>query len=286
MRRPIVLPVLVLLMIPGLTGCGKIKARAELKNGNTYYQQESYTKALAQYQRGLELDPDATFAYRSLGLTALALYRPGDESAKNKEYGNTAIESFEKYLADYPDDEKVQEYLMATYSNMKRYDDALEYLETQVAEHQGEPERLAQFEQARVNLLTQAGRLEQAWKVAQNHQGPDRPEMLYTIGVSAWDKSFRDPTIDAATRERIVDMGLQSVKAALDARPEYFEAMAYYNLLFREKAKLATDPAQQAEYTARANEWQQKAIALRKKQQAEEEKAAQQAAQASSDNQG
>jgi tetratricopeptide (TPR) repeat protein len=285
MRRSIALPVLVLLVVPGLTGCNKVQARAELKKGNTYYQQEAYTKALNQYRQGLELDPDATFAHRSLGLTALALYRPGDESAQNKEYGNTAIESFEKYLADYPDDEKVQEYLMATYSNMKRYDDALDYIDTQIQASAADPERVAGLQKAQINLMIQAGRLEKAWELAKDRQGPERGDLLYTIGVGAWDKSFRDPTIDAATRERVVDMGLQAIKESLAVQPADFKSMAYYNLLYREKAKLATDPVKAAEYTALANDWQKKATEIIRKQKAEEEKA-QQAAQTSNANQG
>ncbi len=35
-------------------------------------------------------------------------------------------------------------------------------------------------------------------------------------------------------------MGLEATKKSLDLDPEFFDAMAYYNLLFREKAKLAT----------------------------------------------
>ena len=54
--------------------------------------------------------------------------------------------------------------------------------------------------------------------------------------------------------------------------PDYFEAMVYYNLLYREKAKLQTDEAKKAEYTAKANEWVDKAKALRKKMQEEEKK--------------
>src|SRR5215218_205064 len=99
MQRTLILPVAALLLLPAL-GCGKVKARADLKKGNSYYQQEQYSRAMDYYQRGLELDPDATFAWRSLGLSALALYRPGDESPQNVKYGNTAIEAFEKYLAE------------------------------------------------------------------------------------------------------------------------------------------------------------------------------------------
>ena len=94
MQRILILPVSALLVLSA-TGCSKVQARADLKKGNSYYTQEQYAKALDYYQRGLKLDPDATFAYRSLGFSALALYRPGDEDAKNKEYGDTAIKAFQ-----------------------------------------------------------------------------------------------------------------------------------------------------------------------------------------------
>lgn len=268
MQRSMALPVLfAMLVLPALSGCNKIQARAELKKGNTYYQQESYTKALEQYNHGLELDPDATFAWRSLGLTALALYRPGDENPQNVKFGNQAIEAFEKYLADFPDDAKVQEYLMTMYVNTKRYQDALDYIEEQiqVSQSAGDSDRAAELQTYQIKVLTQAGRIDQAWQLAQQTQGEKRAEMLYSVGVAAWDKAYNDPTFDAVTREKIVDTGLQAVDAAVKAKEDYFEAMAYYNLLYREKAKLALDANQRLDYTAKADEWQKKAIAARKK---------------------
>ena len=55
--------------------------------------------------------------------------------------------------------------------------------------------------------------------------------MLYSVGVSAWDKVRNDPALDNAGREKLVDLGLASIKKALDLQPEYFEAMVYYDLL-------------------------------------------------------
>jgi tetratricopeptide (TPR) repeat protein len=272
MHRPTTYLLALLLLTPALTGCNKVRARVELKKANALYQQESYSKALPQFQRGIELDPGATFAWRSVGLTALALYRPGDADKQNREYERVAIDAFEKYLADYPDDSRIHEYLLTMYVNSKQYDKALAYIDQQM---QATPEKAGELEGMKVNILTQSGRLEQAAQLAQRVPRERRPEILYTVGVSAWDKSFHDPSLDPVTRGKLVDLGLASIKQALDIRPEYFEAMVYYNLLFREKAKLVTDPFQRQTYIDQATEWQQKAVELRKKTQA-----AQQAEQA------
>jgi Tetratricopeptide repeat len=264
MQRTLILPVAALLVLPAL-GCGKVQARAELKKGNSYYQQEQYSKAMNYYQRGLELDPDATFAWRSLGLSALALYRPGDESPKNVEYANTAIDAFEKYLAEYPDDEKIPEYLMSTYVNAKKYDEALAFIDRRIQE---KPETGPVLQRAKVTILTQAGRLDQAFQLVNQLQGQEKAQALYSIGVSAWDKVFHDPgTLDYESRGRLVDMGLDAIKKALDIKPDYFEAMVYYGLLYRQKASLEMDAAKRLEDEQLAADWQRKAIELRKKSQ-------------------
>jgi hypothetical protein len=262
--------VVLLLVLPAV-GCDKVQARVELKKGNGLYKDEAYAGALKQFQEGLRLDPGATFAWRSVGLTALALYRPGDESPKNIEYGKTATEAFEKYLADYPDDNKVREYLLSTYVNAKQYDQALGYLDRRAEEV---PAQAGELHKLKVTILTQAGRLEDAWTLVQSTPAAAQAESLYTIGVNAWSKVFNDPLLDYAQRNKLVDLGLEALDQAMKKKDEYFEAMVYTNLLFREKAKLQTEPTLRAEYLAKADEWQQKALALRNKRLAAEKAAA------------
>nr|HRC86963.1 hypothetical protein [Thermoanaerobaculia bacterium] len=90
----------LLVMVVALTalGCSKLQARIELKEGNRLYQEENYKKALEQFQKGLQLDPGFKEMWRSVGLSAMALYRPGDSSPENIRMAQTAIDAFEKYL--------------------------------------------------------------------------------------------------------------------------------------------------------------------------------------------
>jgi tetratricopeptide (TPR) repeat protein len=266
MQRILIFPLAALLLVSAV-GCGKVQARAELKKGNSYYQQEQYSKAMDRYQKGLELDPDATFAWRSLGLSALALYRPGDEDPKNKQYATTAIDAFEKYLAEYPDDEKIEDYLMATYVNAEKYQEALAFIDRRLQE---KPEAAPKLQTSRINILTKADRLEEAFKMVSNLQGDEKAKALYSIGTMAWDKSYHDPgQLDYESKSQLIDMGLDAEKQALAVKPDYVEAMIYYSLLLREKAKVETDGTKRLEYEAEADTWRNKAMDLRKKKAAQ-----------------
>ena len=261
-----------LLTAPLLTGCYKIQARAELKKGNELYQQEAYRDALQQFQKGLDLDPSVTFAWRSVGLTALALFKPGDDSPDNKKLSDTAIDAFQKYLADYPEDDKIRDYLLSTYVNTKRYQEALAALDKLGAE-QKTAEGKAKIEASKIRILVQMDRLDEAYKMAQAYNGPDKAELLYTVGVTDWGKSF-NATADMAPplRAHYVDTGLEALDQAMKLKAQYFEATVYYSLLQREKAKMEPDPVKSAEYIAKAEEWKNKAIEIRKQQKIEEAK--------------
>jgi tetratricopeptide (TPR) repeat protein len=262
MQRLLILPVAALLALPAV-GCGKIQARAELKKGNSYYQQEQYAKALDYFKKGMELDPDATFAWRSVGLSALALYRPGDNDPKNTQYAATAVDAFEKYLADYPDDEKVEDYLLSTYVNARKFDEAIAFIDQRLVE---KPEEAVKLNGYKIRILTQAGRLDQAFQLAGQVQGEERAVALYSIAVSAWDKSFHDPgTMDYDAKNRLVDMGLDAIKKSYELKKDSVETMVYYGLLLREKAKIELDGARRLALEEEARTWQQKAIEQRKK---------------------
>jgi tetratricopeptide (TPR) repeat protein len=263
MQRKLILPVAALLVALPAVGCGKVQARAELKKGNSYYQQEQYARALDYFRKGMELDPDATFAWRSVGLSALALYRPGDNDPKNVQYAETAVDAFEKYLADYPDDTKVEDYLLSTYVNARKFDEAIAFIDQRLAE---KPEEAAKLNGYKIRILTQAGRLNQAFQLAGQVPGDERAVALYSIAVSAWDKVFRDPgTMDYESKNQVVDMGLDAIKKSYDLKKDSVDTMVYYGLLLREKAKVETYGARRLALEEEARTWQQKAIEQRKK---------------------
>ena len=62
-----------------------------------------------------------------------------------------------------------------------------------------------------------------------------------------------------------MDEGLDALNKALQIKPDYFEALSYVNLLYREKAKIEADPVKKQEYVDTANKYLQQALELRKK---------------------
>jgi hypothetical protein len=78
---------------------------------------------------------------------------------------------------------------------------------------------------------------------------------------------------ERATTQSNIDEGLTALGKALEIRPDYFDAMEYQNLLWREKAKFEKDETKKAELNRQANQVAQKALALRLKAQEEAAKA-------------
>ena len=118
---------------------------------------------------------------------------------------------------------------------------------------------------------------------------PKNKEAYYTFGVIAWTKTFAPrmearaklgmkpedpgPIKDKKIREEltakngpIADEGIQNLQKALQIDPEYDDAMAYMNLLLREKADLEESPTAYKKDTDEADTWVQKSLETRKHQ--------------------
>jgi hypothetical protein len=59
-----------------------------------------------------------------------------------------------------------------------------------------------------------------------------------------------------------IEDGKKALAQALALRPDYFEALVYTNLLYREQAERESDEARQQELLDRADEYRARAIAI------------------------
>jgi hypothetical protein len=84
-----------------------------------------------------------------------------------------------------------------------------------------------------------------------------------------YEKVAKNPPADINERLQIIERGKKALVEAENLRPEYFEAMVYHSLLFRQQAPLETDPAKQQALVAEADRIRNEAIAIVKKKKAE-----------------
>lgn len=257
-------------------GCHKFESKQLIREGNAFFKEQMYEDALKKYVKAQERDPGEVRIAKFIAMANMALYNPGSQHPKDLEALNTAITNFKKYLAAHPEDEKVAKYLVTTYMNASKYDDAIAYFKEWFQTHPKD----AQAVQTIAMLYAKKGDFEQSmqWQRKRAELEPENAEVFYTMGVTAWDKSYNTPpdNLPAETRKAILDEGMNNLVRATQLRKDYFEAMLYINLLYREYAKMENDPAKIAELKAKAEQWQKDALEARKRvlQKQREEQAA------------
>ncbi|MBI1355425.1 MAG: tetratricopeptide repeat protein [Acidobacteria bacterium] len=250
-------------------GCEKqvnfFKARSELNKGVTSFTAADYTTAAQRFETALELDPNLTDARNYRAYAYMMQFIPGDESAENKKMADEAISGFKEVLDSNPDNELAVGALASLYFNMKDFKEA------------------EKWHRRRIEILEA--------KAAKSPDGvvdPLAAESYYTIGVIKWTQAYEPrlkvradlgmkpedpgPIKDekarkelAATSIPIIDDGIQALTNALKVNPDYADAMAYLNLLNRERADLADSPEEYEQYLAKADEWVQKTLATKKR---------------------
>jgi len=244
-----------------LAGCDTLSARMQVREGNTYYKNEKYKDALAKFQKALSVDPSLKQVWRSVAMSAVSLYRPGVENAENKQLAAVAIDAFKKYLEAYPDDAKAHEFLIGTFMNAGKFEEVLAYLQGEARKNPGD----VKANKAIAQLYLQTQRIKEGYDWVQAHIPNKDPEAYYRVSVYCWDKSYRDASISPQVRNEYVELGLKSVDQALRLQPDYFEALVYTNLLYREKAKIQTDEKLRQDFFDKAEEYRAKAMALKDK---------------------
>ena len=232
----------LLILVAGISGCNKLKARDLLNKGVTAFKNGQYDQAVDQFQKAKEADPDLMNARLYLATAYATQYIPGAPSDQNKKLGEQAVAEFKEVL------DKDSKNLNAI--------DGIGSILFQMA---GTPYSPAMFEESK--------------KYHKMHIEikPEDPEPYYWIGVINWTVAFRGnaeirkeyneknlkkqvketDALPSAVRPEyvskygtMIDEGIDDLQKAIQLRPDYDDAMAYLNLLYRRKAD-AVDSADQ-----------------------------------------
>ena len=197
--------------------------------------------AIEDFKTAKDLDPGLTNARLYLATAYSAQYIPGAPSPENIRNGQQAAQEFQEILA-----ERSRQSLRDRWVGL----DSLQYGRWAAVRSQDD------------------GGIEELPPEAHPLK-PDDPEPYYWVGVIDWSLAFRgnremreeynktakksisdtDPVPPALATQfqqkygTVVDEGIASLQKAIQLREDYDDAMAYLNLLYRQKADMETPPA-------------------------------------------
>ncbi len=216
-------------------GCDKLRARDQLNKGVTAYKNAKYEEAIDHFQQSVARDPNLINAKMYLATAFAQQYIPGADTPDNNKMAEQAIEQY-KLVLDMKSAKRDQRVnaakgVASLYYNMKKFDEAKKY----------------------------------------NHMvsdlDPNDPDPYYSIGVIDWAVCYQprmeersklgmkpDENLNPKSKDQkkvceelkvkngpAIQEGIESLNKAIQLRPDYDDAMAYLNLMYREKADVECD---------------------------------------------
>jgi hypothetical protein len=253
--------------------CGQLNERIAIREGNEAYETEEYAVALQKYQEARNIGasefPDLD---RLIGYSYIGLYNPDDESPQNQKLADAAITELQRYLVKRPNDTAAREAMVNLMLNADRTAQAIDYFKTYLRRH---PADLATVRSI-ATLYAKQGDFNESlnWYYKITLLDAKNAEAFYTFGVVCYEKVAKNPPASEQEKMMIIERGKSALEQAMKLRKDYFEAVVYLNLLYREQAKATVDPEQQQVLLARADQLRNQAMAIGKARKAAEEAAA------------
>jgi tetratricopeptide (TPR) repeat protein len=242
----------VLVFAAAASGCSKLKARDLLNKGVGAFKNGQYDAAIEDFKQARDLDPSLMNARLYLATAYASQYIPGAPSDANMRLGTQAITEFKDVLNVDP--------------NNVTAIDGIGSMLYQMASTPYDPKKFEEsksYHQRHIELK------------------PNDPEPYYWVGVIDWALCFRinnemraeynknnikkqvkdtDP-LPASVRGpygakcgTLVDEGIAALQKSIQLKPDYDDAMAYLNLLYRRKADLVESAEQRDNFLKQADD--------------------------------
>ena len=232
-------------------GCTQLRSRSQINEGVKAFKNAQFPQAVEHFKSAVELEPDFSTARLYLAVAYMQQYVPGAEGPDNMKMADQALAEFKKVLEKEPNNKTANAYIATLMLNEKKWDEA------------------------------------QQWYQKTVQIDPKDTDALYSLGFIAWsrwypafaaamhdlkqpmDSNFpiKDKKVKADLKEKwdpVIQGGLDNLNKCLEIDPLYADAMAYENLLIREKAYLLDDQKEFENQIAIANGWIDKAMAAKK----------------------
>ena len=240
-------------------GCQKIQARMAIKDANAAYEKEDYATALTGYKNARNIDSSFPDLDRMIGYSEIGLYIPEDKSPANEAHADAAIAELSAYLKKRPEDRIARDALINMYLNANRTSQAIDYFRNYLAAHPGDLEAVKSI----ATLYAKQGNFNESlnWYHKITLLQPTA-ESYYIYGVVLYEKVAKNPPADVNEKRDLIEKGKAALQTAIDKKTDYFEAMAYLNLLWRQQALAETDPVKAQQDVAQADQIRNRAVEI------------------------
>ncbi len=253
-QRIIVVLAAVLAMLSS-TGCSKLEARDHLNKGVQAFKNQKFEQAIDHFQQAVALDPTLLNARLYLATAYTQQYIPGVDTPDNNHFADQAIETYKQVLQAEPKNINSIKGIAYLEWQMKKFDLAKEYDKKASEADPNDPEPY--YSVAVID-----------WTETYVPRQEERNKLGLKPDSSAEPLPVKDKKVCAMLREKNtanIQEGIDNLNKALQLRPDYDDAMAYMNLMYRERADVQCDDA--AARTAdlkTADEWVDKTMAIKK----------------------
>ncbi|MGC1374137.1 MAG: hypothetical protein WA824_18525 [Candidatus Sulfotelmatobacter sp.] len=246
------------LALVSAVGCNKLRARDQLNKGVTAYKNAKYEEAIDDFQHATALDPSLINAKMYLATAYAQQYIPGADTPDNNKMAEEAIKQYQAVMEmNPPRDQKVNaaKGIAYLYLNMKKFEDAKKYYRVAADLDPNDPEPYYSVGVIDWTACYQP-RMEERAKLGMKPDEELNPKNKDQKKVCAELKEKNEP---------LIDEGIENLNKAIQLRPDYDDAMAYLNLMYREKADVECDDlAQRQQDLKTADHWVDETLATKK----------------------
>jgi tetratricopeptide (TPR) repeat protein len=239
-----------------------LRARHRAAEGAEFYAKQSWLEALYKYEQAQQLDPTLPEVKLDLAYTYMQLYQAMAKSSQRPEYGRLCIQSFEEYLKARPNDAQARSYLIQTFVDTNRYDDAVAFFKPDIEKNPPDLEAISTLGQ----IASKTNRIDQAleWYERRVQTNPKDADGPYNLGVLVWDYLHNHPEVVGQQRLDLGNRGIDALRKAIEIRPADGSGWTYANLVYREKASGEPDDARKNVDNAEAEKYMKVALDLKK----------------------
>ena len=217
-----------------LSGCDTIRARSRAQDGVKLYRDGQVVEAAAKFEEAQKLDPSIPTIWLNLGFASLAVYQAANQSVGGQVAAARAIFAFERYLELKPAEERAKSYLVQTFVDTGRYDDAEKFFRPVVEKTPPDSQALATLG----TIASKVGRFDEAakWYQRRIDAEPDNGDARLALAVLLWDRMKTHTEVAGAARVEMAGRALRALEEARRTQPNSPNAFLYTNLVYRERA--------------------------------------------------